>query len=133
MKWKAPIKFPKIIFGDSHNSNISYRGVCLAHNLISQTQSCILFIYLFFFFILRGKKNERIKKSQHKTVNHFTCGKSQNNVHFVATEKCRMGYFCAHWRNINLQKIFHLSISCILSIWYIKFIYNKLENKFTLN
>jgi len=43
--------------------------------------------------------------------------------------KCRIGYFCAHWRNINLQKFFPLITFCIISIWYIKFIYNKLENK----
>lgn len=77
---------------------------------------------------LEGKKMKNKKPSTKQLITSLV-GKVRVMCILWQLRKCRIGYFCAHWRNINLQNFFPLIISCILSIWYIKFIYNKLENK----
>ena len=59
------------------------------------------------------------KKAQHKTVNHFTCGKSQNNVHFVATEKMQDRLFLCSLEKYKSSKIF----STYHFLYYIYLVY----------
>lgn len=121
--------FAKLSFRASYNSSILYgEGVIFAYTLILQTQSCILFMG-FAFLPIEGKKKWKSKKP--RTEQFITSVVEKVRGIHVSWQPRGMQHslFGGSLEKYKSFEIFPLIISCILSIWYIKFIYNKLENQ----